>query len=576
MTFLWNFLIRFNKFLNYEIKYSLFFLIINLIILSLLEFISIGSIPFLVGYLLDINSLDILISKDLSHFFQSLNKVNFIIVVVFGIFFIKSSYLAFVNFYELKTLKSLRIYVTNKLFKIYLNESYDFYLKNNHSVLARNLIAETDNCVGLIQSFIIVLREIFLLLIIFSLIFLFKPLLSFIILMILILFAVVFYVSTDNILKSIASKRISSMGAIFKLIPQMFSLIKEIKILNKENFFLKKFFKVKKEYENQIQKVDFIRRLPKIFFELIAVGLFLFLLIIFELDNKEKFIQTLPFFSLVVVSTIKLIPSFNAISGALTHIQSYYNSFNLIYRQVNDNEKIQITKIFDQKQTDKIISTNNLNFKFEESSKALSLKNINLNINKGDMIGIIGKSGSGKTTLINILLGLLKPTKGEVIYYANPDTFNIGHVPQDIVIFDDTLQNNIALGVESENIDQNKICEVIKFSGLQNFFEKNSSNLNMQIGDKGINISGGERQRIGIARALYFNPDIIILDEATSSLDVVTEKYIIDELLSIKRKVTAIFISHRMSALKNCDKIFVIENGEVKASGKLKDVQDLI
>ena len=195
----------------------------------------------------------------------------------------------------------------------------------------------------------------------------------------------------------------------------------------------------------------------------------MFLLIIFELDNKEKFIQTLPFFSLVVVSTIKLIPSFNAISGALTHIQSYYNSFNLIYRQVNDNEKIQITKIFDQKQTDKIISTNNLNFKFEESSKALSLKNINLNINKGDMIGIIGKSGSGKTTLINILLGLLKPTKGEVIYYANPDTFNIGHVPQDIVIFDDTLQNNIALGVESENIDQNKICEVIKFSGLQNF-----------------------------------------------------------------------------------------------------------
>jgi ABC-type bacteriocin/lantibiotic exporter with double-glycine peptidase domain len=106
-----------------------------------------------------------------------------------------------------------------------------------------------------------------------------------------------------------------------------------------------------------------------------------------------------------------------------------------------------------KKQTDKIISTNNLNFKFEESSEALSLKNINLNINKGDMIGIIGKSGSGKTTLINILLGLLKPTKGEVIYYANPDTFNIGHVPQDIVIFDDTLQNNIAFGVREKDIN---------------------------------------------------------------------------------------------------------------------------
>ena len=575
MESFFKFLTRFNKFIDLKIKISLYFLIFNLIILSILEFISLGSIPFLISFLLDQNSFNSFFSKDFNNYIQNFNSLNFIIYFVFILFLLKSSFLSFVNYHELKTIKVLRIFISKKLFDLYVNKNYSFFLKNNHSVLARNLIQETDNCVGLIQSCVTVLREIFLLLIIFTLIFIYKPFLSLIILFFLTLFAVIFYISTDKKLKSIASKRISSMGALFKLIPQMFNLIKEIKILKKENFFLNKFFITKTKYEKQILIVDFIRRLPKIFFEMIAVALFLSLLIIFELDNKEQFIKSLPFFSLIVVSTIKLIPSFNAISGALTHIQSYLNSFNLIEGQIQDHRKIEIKKNFEKTYSEDIISFKNVDFKYDFDSQSLSLKNINFNIKKGEMVGVIGKSGSGKTTLINLLLGLLEPTDGKITYHSSPEEFIIGHVPQDIVIFDETLKNNIAFGIEDEDIDNKKIHEVIKFSGLIDFFKKNGSNLDMKIGDKGINLSGGERQRIGIARALYFDPKIIILDEATSSLDITTERFIIDELLSIKKSVTIVFISHRLSALKNCDKIIQIEDGVLKSIGKLEEAKNL-
>ncbi len=576
MSSILDFIKRFNKFLDLKIKISLCVLIFNLIILSCLEFISLGSIPILVGFLLEPNSISSILNIDINSYLQNINQLHFIVIVVFSLFLLKSSFLAYVNYYELKTIKILRIFVTNKLFKIYLNKNYNFFVENNHSVLSRNLITETNNCVSLIQSCVNVLREIFLLLIIFSLILLYKPFLSILILVILIFFSILFYMSTDKIIKSIAVTRIRSLGYLFTLIPQVLNLIKEIKILKKEIFFSNKFFNTKKIYEEQIQIVDFIRRLPKIFFELIAVVLFLFLLILFQLDDKEQFVKTLPFFSLIVVSTIKLIPSFNTISGSLTHIQSFLNSFNLIDSQISNKKIFEINKNFDSTENENIISIKDLNFRYSKDAQSRFLENINLDIKKGNMVGIVGKSGSGKTTLINLLLGLLKPTEGKITYYSDPKSFSIGHVPQDIVIFDETLQNNIAFGEEEKNINQKQIYEVIKFSGLQRFFEKNNSNLNMRLGEKGLNISGGERQRIGIARALYSNPQVLILDESTSSLDITTEKYIIDELLNIKKKVTVIFISHRLSALRNCDKIILLEDGKIKASGNLEKIKNLL
>ena len=183
------------------------------------------------------------------------------------------------------------------------------------------------------------------------------------------------------------------------------------------------------------------------------------------------------------------------------------------------------------------------------------------------MIGIIGKSGSGKTTLVNLLRGLLMPSSGIVNYYFKKKENIIGLVPQDIIIFDDSLKKNIALGEYDDEIDEKKIKEVIEMSGLSNFFQKNQNNINLSLSDKGINISGGEKQRIGIARSLYNEPELLILDEATSSLDIKTEKIFLSHIEKLKGKITTIFVSHRISALDKCDSVYLIDKGKIVSKG---------
>ena len=280
---------------------------------------------------------------------------------------------------------------------------------------------------------------------IFFLLFIYNPILSLAILGILIFSAIVFYVGTDKLLKSFAIERINLTGKIFNLVPQVFNLIKEIKILRKEKYFIDFFSRIKSDFEKKIIIVDFFKRLPKILFEFLAITILLIIIVFLGIDNKNQLSNALPFLTLVTICTVKLIPSFNTISGALTHIQSYTNSFNLIFDELNNNQNIDKKFLQTADHQDKIISFVDVNFHYKSSNK-VSLTNINFDIKRGEMIGIIGKSGSGKTTLVNLLMGLLRPSSGIVNYYFKKKENIIGLVPQDIIIFDDSLKKNIALG----------------------------------------------------------------------------------------------------------------------------------
>tara|TARA_Y100000031_G_scaffold31374_1_gene34945 strand:- start:1172 stop:1780 length:609 start_codon:yes stop_codon:yes gene_type:complete len=187
------------------------------------------------------------------------------------------------------------------------------------------------------------------------------------------------------------------------------------------------------------------------------------------------------------------------------------------------------------------------------------------------MVGIIGKSGAGKSTLINLILGLLSPSNGVINFdkkeFKQENIFS--YVPQEIFLLDDTLRKNIAFGDCDKEIRDENVYDAIKLSGLSSFVEKNKKGLELIVGERGIRLSGGEKQRVGIARALYKKPDILILDEATSSLDYVTEKDIISSIDKLKKQITIVIVSHRLSTIENCDKVFLISNGKTKDSGKL-------
>jgi len=215
-----------------------------------------------------------------------------------------------------------------------------------------------------------------------------------------------------------------------------------------------------------------------------------------------------------------------------------------------------------------------------ENSKSKILKNISLEINCGQKIGIIGKSGSGKSTLIDLVVGLIEPVNGKIYVDGRDmqDNLNnwqklIGYVPQDIYLIDDTIKNNIAFGLDSKNIDEQLVLNSIKLAKLEEFVNSLEKKENTVVGNRGIKVSGGQKQRIGIARALYNDPKVLILDEATSSLDTGNEKQIMDEVYKASKDRTLLVITHRHSSVINCDKVYLLDEGEIIDSGSYENLQ---
>ena len=223
---------------------------------------------------------------------------------------------------------------------------------------------------------------------------------------------------------------------------------------------------------------------------------------------------------------------------------------------------------------------NNLNFVYPNSNR-MALNKINLSILSGKKIGIVGSTGSGKTTLVDILLGLLKPTNGEISLDGSEIgklglrewQNSIGYVPQNIFLSDKTIAENIAFGLSLEELDIDRVKEVCKIASLHNFIsEELEQSYFTEVGERGIRLSGGQRQRIGIARALYNNPSLLVLDEATSALDNLTEKVIIESIANHSKNITTIIIAHRLNTIKNCDCIYYLEKGEIKSYGTYEEL----
>ncbi len=203
-----------------------------------------------------------------------------------------------------------------------------------------------------------------------------------------------------------------------------------------------------------------------------------------------------------------------------------------------------------------------------------------MEIGRGQKVGIIGKSGAGKSTLIDLILGLIKPTKGKIMIDDSNLNGNLrnwqkqlGYVPQDIYLLDDTIKNNIAFGLNENDINQEAFLKSIKLSGLENYVYSLEEKENTVVGNRGIKVSGGQKQRIGIARALYHNPKILILDEATSSLDTINERKIMEEIYDTVESKTLIIVTHRHKSVSRCDKVYLLDNGKIIDEGKYADLE---
>jgi len=345
--------------------------------------------------------------------------------------------------------------------------------------------------------------------------------------------------------------------------------IKEIKLLSKELFFLKRFINntdVLVEANIKNAMISGVPRLLIEFFAVCSVGLIIFVF----LSLGKSIAEILPVLGLFLVAAYKMVPSFNKILLMMNRIKF---STDMVNRIVNlsvefKNEEVDFDKnaIVEKMNFKRQLELNDINFRYPTREEQI-LSDINLLIDKNSFIGISGESGSGKSTLIDIIMGITKPDNGEIKVdgkFINDSISkwqkNIGYVSQNIFIIPGTIKHNIAFGVDEDKIDEQLVHEVVKKTSLKFFIDSLELGIDTHVGEGGGLISGGQKQRIGIARALYNKPELLVFDEATSSLDLETEKKILNEIYALKKEFTLIFISHRESSIKYCDRKYLIKN----------------
>ena len=509
------------------------------------------------------NTINNFFNNDLILNITNKQLIYYLLIIVVVIYFVKSSFLILLSYFQNKIIVNLNTYLSTNLFSKYLNQDYESFISNHSSFYTKNIQVEISNIINLCSALITIIIEFFLILsVIITLIFI-EPLGAFLISSFFLSFAFIYSISTKSILKSWSMKMQKIQANISKKIIDGFGGFKEFKVLNKNRYVVELFSNTLHDKAKIQSKYLTLQQTPRHLLELVSIlGLIGF--IFFLLINEINIASIITIIGVFVAATFRMIPSLNRLVGAIQHLKHDKISLDLIYNEFNRVNKFEIHQIESLKRIKFIdeIQIKSMNLSYGQKE---IFKDFNLSIKKGSKIGIMGPSGSGKSSFVNVLLGIITPNSGSILVdkhniekRMNSWRNSIGYVPQDIFLTDDTIENNIALGVSNQEIDKHRVLECIKLAELDAYIESTSQGIKTLIGERGVKMSGGQKQRIGIARALYNNPDILIFDEATSALDEKTEELVMNTIYNLDKNITSILISHRESTLNRCDKIIRI------------------
>ena len=557
-----------NKIINlfdYNLKLKFIFLIFFMIIASFLELMGLGLVILILNSFLGLDASFLEIINNYTNHFLKL-EINFEkkIFLISFLFTVKLLILILVAWMESDFLASFREKISNKLYYNFLNRDVKILLKKNSAEYIRNFTEEIPQSIVFITSCLKIILDSILILTFLGFLMYFNPTITVSVYIFFSILGLIYYSLVKNKLSNWATISLENRKKKIQFISESFLSIKSIKILARENFFLDKFKKQIQSISRILFKVAFLAELPRNFFEYILLIsiLFLFYYLIHNQYTNESIIQLL---SIYTIAAFRLVPIMNRFLG---HMQRFKHSYPSIKKLIIENEqkiipkKNKISKINFKKN----IILNIKKFSFNNNQNFL-IKDATIDIKKNSQIGLIGDSGSGKSTIIDILCGFqqnkyskLKVDGSDIFRSGYLDSWqnSLGYVPQNIIILNQSLRENILFGADRKIFNDDILISLLKKVDLENFLKKSKYGLSKILRQDGQNISGGEKQRIGIARALINNPELIILDEATSGLDFETENNILKTIKKFKK--TSIIVSHRLNALKNCDKVYVIKN----------------
>ena len=507
----------------------------------------------------------------LFNYLGSENNIDFLkslLLVLFILYSCKLLLSILFKFLHVKFQFYLVRFVTIKIIKKYLSLDYEYYLKNKSSKMISTLYNEGSAFIDWYISPIIVIVSEFIFILSIVILLLYVDVKStLIIISIFLLFTIIFLFSTRSQILKWGKSRQKLAEILIKNLVEIFDGIKVIKIFQKEKLFLNIFATNQKKMQALAQNNDVILFLPRVLLEylvLISIITILYITTFSSSDLSNK----IPIIALYAAAALKMIPTASKIMVSFQNLKFGAPTIDRVYEEIKTQNNLnEIKQNF--KEDFKSIVFKNITSYYEKDK--IILNNVSFDINKGDFIGLVGQSGSGKTTFLNIVLGLIKPRLGKIEIDGQDITNNYSNlrslfslVSQDVFLFDDNISANIALEPDESKVDKNKLDKVLNLSQLKDLVKIKKNIADIEVGEKGISISGGQKQRISIARALYKDSKIIVFDEATSNLDIEMEERIIEAMKPLKGKKTMIFVSHRPSSLKICDKIFTIEDKKLK------------
>jgi len=506
-------------------------------------------------------------------------ELQTILGLIFLAFLILSLGVKAYTSYKLMRFSLMREFnLSRRLFRGYLYQNYSWFLSRNSSELAKTVLSEISLVVNNAFTPALNLFSQFTLLIaIFLFLLYMNPLLTLGVIFFIggIYALIVFFVSKH--LTKLGKQRLEANSKRFFHTNESFSAIKEVKFLGLEEIFLQRFTKPAKIYAEKQAVTQAIGILPRYALEMIAFGGIVAATLMIN-DSQNSLTEVMPTISLFAYAGYKMLPSIQQVYYSITQLRSASAAVDVLFNDLNEHKTTSKLNEKDEINFNNLIKVENISYKYPGADYE-SISNLYMDIKFGENIGIVGSTGSGKTTLVDILLGLLTPQSGSISIDGKKITEKnlrswqsiLGYVPQNVLLADATIEENIAFG--QEDINHKKISESSKLSFIHDFISNElNKGYKTNVGQRGVKLSGGQIQRIGIARALYNTPQILILDEATSALDNTTESFIMDSLKKMTRNITIIQIAHRLSTIKNCDRIIFLDKGRISAIGSYKQL----
>lgn len=502
-------------------------------------------------------------------------------VLLAAIYIFKNLYLLLEYNIQYRFVYGNMLAMQSRVLDSYLNRTYEDFLRLNSGELIRVINDDVRYTFILLLNLLSVFTELVVSAMLAVTVFMMARFITFCMaIMMAALLLVVSYIIKPK-LRKIGLTQQRTGAAMNKWLMQSVQGVKEVKVTGKEDYFQENFEYNGSEYVSVLRKSQILNMTPRFFIEAFSMST-MFLVVALLIYRGGSLEALIPMLTAVGMAAIRLLPAVNRIIGGVASAAQYEPMLDKLIESLNVMEGAGGVSLDGKKREENELKKSaaivplqtelgfhEISYHYPDAETNV-LSSASMTIRRGESVGVVGGSGAGKTTAIDILLGLLKPQKGQVLVDGTDITADmrgwhkqIGYIPQMIFMLDDTIRNNVCFGEREENVSDEKVWRALEEASLADFVRSLPNGLDTEIGERGVRLSGGQRQRIGIARALYRDPAVLVFDEATSALDNETESEIMESINHLQGQKTMIIIAHRLTTIENCDHVYRVENGKI-------------